>query len=390
MAGPNPVYQLANNSANINNGTTYLVTEGAPSLVTFSQVGGAPFALNSFDYARWQGPTIGAATITVTGHRADNTTVMTTLFPVGDFTAGGSGTDFQTALFGADWRNLASVDLLGTGATTGTLNYFAIDNVAVNNSVPEPGTLTLLGLGSAFIGQPSPAYRPLVLWNRGSWQKVRSAAPGGQGERSEHIGHMGATNNAARRDAPPGPYARNLTAPGDSVENHGPEVGTCRPLVRQSGLRGLDATTANSPAPTTPSSLVFTPEVAEGLRGCDNFIEIHATVRASPPLAEGIMARLFDVSNLEVMAAQGVPLPDTPAMAVHRGRLDLLQEHLRRDPAVLGRALAIDDIYPLGARVPRGPRSRAAWRAARWSNAAAHGGRVPGSRRRPVADRARR
>jgi len=93
--------------------------------------------------------------------------------------------------------------------------------------------------------------------------------------------------------------------------------------------------------------LVFTPEVAEGLGGCDNFIEIHATVRASPPLAEGIMARLFDVSNLEVMAPQGVPLPDTPAMAVHRGRLDLLQEHLRRDPAVLGRALAIDDIYPM-------------------------------------------
>ena len=29
---------------------------------------------------------------------------------------------------------------------------------------------------------------------------------------------------------------------------------------------------------------------------------------------------------LEVMAAQGVPLPDTPAMAVHRGRLDLLAE----------------------------------------------------------------
>ena len=152
MAGPNPVYQLANNSANIDNGTTYLVTEGAPSLVTFSQAGGAPFSLNSFDYARWQGPTIGAATITVTGYRADNTTVMTTLFPVGDFSAGGSGTDFQTAIFGADWTNLARVDLLGTGATTGTLNYFAIDNVAVNNSpVPEPGTLTLLSLGSAYL-----------------------------------------------------------------------------------------------------------------------------------------------------------------------------------------------------------------------------------------------
>jgi hypothetical protein len=152
MAGPNPIYQLANNSANINNGTTYLVTEGSPSLVTFSRVGGAPFALNSLDYAKWQGPTIAAATITVTGHRADNTTVMTTLSPVGDFTPGGLGTDFQKAAFGADWTNLASVDLLGTGATSGSLNYFAIDNVVVDNAtVPEPGTLSLLGLASAYV-----------------------------------------------------------------------------------------------------------------------------------------------------------------------------------------------------------------------------------------------
>src|SRR4029453_12990841 len=63
MAGPNPTYQIANNSANINNGTTYFVTEGTPSLVTFSQVGGAPFALNSLDYVKWQGPTLAAATI---------------------------------------------------------------------------------------------------------------------------------------------------------------------------------------------------------------------------------------------------------------------------------------------------------------------------------------
>lgn len=157
MAGANPfdantIYQLANNSANINNGTTYLVTEGAPSQVTISQVGGAPFALTALDYAKWQGPTIAAATITVTGHRADNTTVITTLSPVGDFSAGGSGTDFQTATFGAQWTNLLNVVLLGTGATTGTLNYFAIDNVAVNTAaVPEPGTLTLLALGAASV-----------------------------------------------------------------------------------------------------------------------------------------------------------------------------------------------------------------------------------------------
>src|SRR5204862_5936009 len=63
----------------------------------------------------------------------------------------------------------------------------------------------------------------------------------------------------------------------------------------------------NPPAPTTPSSLVFPPEVAEGLRGCDNFVEIHGTVRASPAVAEDVMARLFDVSKLEALLIETEP-----------------------------------------------------------------------------------
>jgi ankyrin repeat protein len=39
--------------------------------------------------------------------------------------------------------------------------------------------------------------------------------------------------------------------------------------------------------------------------------------------------------------------PDSPAMAVHRGRVDLLERHLERDANVLNRPLLIDDIYPL-------------------------------------------
>ena len=49
---------------------------------------------------------------------------------------------------------------------------------------------------------------------------------------------------------------------------------------------------------------------------------------------------------LEIMAAQGVPLPDTPPMAVHRGRLDLLGWHLHRDPALLERTFSHQDIWP--------------------------------------------
>ncbi len=49
---------------------------------------------------------------------------------------------------------------------------------------------------------------------------------------------------------------------------------------------------------------------------------------------------------LELVAAQGVELPDTPVMAVHRGRIDLLEEHLRRDPHMPGRTFPIEAIYP--------------------------------------------
>src|SRR5262245_50748529 len=49
---------------------------------------------------------------------------------------------------------------------------------------------------------------------------------------------------------------------------------------------------------------------------------------------------------LELFAQHGVELPDTPPMAVHRGRIDLLEEHLRRDPALLARTFSHQAIYP--------------------------------------------
>jgi hypothetical protein len=50
---------------------------------------------------------------------------------------------------------------------------------------------------------------------------------------------------------------------------------------------------------------------------------------------------------MELMARHGITWPDNPVFAVHRGRLDLLQEHVRRDPGVLNRHYFYDDIYPL-------------------------------------------
>jgi hypothetical protein len=49
---------------------------------------------------------------------------------------------------------------------------------------------------------------------------------------------------------------------------------------------------------------------------------------------------------LELIASQGVVLPATPAMAVHRGRIDLLEAHLVRDSRLLSRTFSHDEIYP--------------------------------------------
>lgn len=49
---------------------------------------------------------------------------------------------------------------------------------------------------------------------------------------------------------------------------------------------------------------------------------------------------------LEMYVQHGLELPDTPTMALHRGRVDLLEEHLRRDPDLLRRTFTHDEIYP--------------------------------------------
>jgi ankyrin repeat protein len=49
---------------------------------------------------------------------------------------------------------------------------------------------------------------------------------------------------------------------------------------------------------------------------------------------------------LELAVAHGVELPDTPPMALHRGRIDLLERHLQRDPQLPRRTFSHEEIYP--------------------------------------------
>jgi ankyrin repeat protein len=49
---------------------------------------------------------------------------------------------------------------------------------------------------------------------------------------------------------------------------------------------------------------------------------------------------------LEMYAAHGHVYPDTPIWAFHRGRIDLLEEHLRRDPELPSRRFSHEEIFP--------------------------------------------
>lgn len=49
---------------------------------------------------------------------------------------------------------------------------------------------------------------------------------------------------------------------------------------------------------------------------------------------------------LEALAEAGFALPDTPVMALHRGRIDLLQKSLERERGVLKRLFSDGEIYP--------------------------------------------
>ena len=49
---------------------------------------------------------------------------------------------------------------------------------------------------------------------------------------------------------------------------------------------------------------------------------------------------------LEVMVEAGFTLPDTPVMALHRGRVDMLQRHLDRERRILEQRFSGEEIYP--------------------------------------------
>lgn len=58
---------------------------------------------------------------------------------------------------------------------------------------------------------------------------------------------------------------------------------------------------------------------------------------------------------LELWTEHGFEAPDTPIMALHRGRIDLLEAHLARDPDLLTRTFDQAEVFPLAPACAREP-----------------------------------
>jgi len=120
-------------------------------------------------------------------------------------------------------------------------------------------------------------------------------------------------------------------------------IGTARMLHKMMGF------------PKPPEGALLGPAYTLSVSGTELMLELGAQVRDEngKRLAPVDYVLETDSRNpsakhkiLELYIQHGLELPDTPTMALHRGRIDLLEQHLRRDPELLRRTFSFEEIYP--------------------------------------------
>jgi hypothetical protein len=129
------------------------------------------------------------------------------------------------------------------------------------------------------------------------------------------------------------------------------KIDTARMLHEMAGRPPLTADALASPAYTlkadsTELLLTLGAPVLDDDGNCVAPVAVVLETDSRDPVAKHAI--------LEMYARHGVEYPDTPPMALHRGRIDLLEAHLLRDPELLRRTFTHREIYPaeMGCRDP--------------------------------------
>lgn len=130
------------------------------------------------------------------------------------------------------------------------------------------------------------------------------------------------------------------------------QAGTVRLIFELAGRPPLDKSSLAGPAYTLSvegTAVIFALGArVDGPEGVDaNTMEhLLGTDGRNPPAKHRI---------LEMYVEHGFEPPDTPVMALHRGRIDLLETHFERDPNLLTRTFEIAEIFPLAPACSREP-----------------------------------
>jgi hypothetical protein len=158
---------------------------------------------------------------------------------------------------------------------------------------------------------------------------------------------------------PPLSYAANLGRDEIIETLHKAGADDVAKAFNRAVLQGRIATArklhAMAGSPPLPDDALHDPAYTLSAEGTDLVLELGGRVIGADgrPLAPVATVLGTDSRNpkarhaiLKAYVDHGLELPDTPTMALFRGRIDLLDAHLARDPNLLSRRFGFGEIYP--------------------------------------------